>query len=148
VKNLKAISEAYERIDNHFDEMRERFRNNEELDRIKEEQQLNNQAYFILAWGQLEAEIDSACKHAVDAGQSQEEWKVRRAWDLINPDNLSRLGFRGRLKLVLDKNGEEYGEVVKWYMLRNQIAHGQISSEGIDVPKIIRDFNRIRKLLE
>jgi len=47
VKNLKAISEAYERIDNHFDEMRERFRNNEELDRIKEEQQLNNQAYFF-----------------------------------------------------------------------------------------------------
>lgn len=52
--------------------MRERFRNSEEQDRIEEEQRLNNQAYFILAWGQLETEIDGACKHAVDTGQALE----------------------------------------------------------------------------
>ena len=80
VKNLKTISAVYERIDDHFEEMRERFPNSDELVRIEEEQRLNNQAYFVMAWGQLEAEVDSACKHAVDAGQSQEKWKARRAW--------------------------------------------------------------------
>ncbi|MCY4148234.1 MAG: hypothetical protein OXF73_02570 [Gammaproteobacteria bacterium] len=43
---------------------------------------------------------------------------------------------------------EEHGEVVKWHRLRNRIAHGQLPSEGINVSKIIKDFNRIEELLE
>ncbi len=148
MKDLKAISAAYERVDNHFEELQESFHDTEVQGRIKEEQRLNDQAYFILVWGQLETEIDGACKHAIDAGQSLDEWKARRAWDLIDSNNLSRLGFRERLKLVLDKNGKEYGEILKWHKLRNQIAHGQISSEGINVPQIIKDFNGIQELLE
>ena len=55
VKNLKTISAAYERIDDHVEEVRrERFPNSEELVRIEAEQRLNNQAYFILARGPAE----------------------------------------------------------------------------------------------
>ena len=49
--------------------------NDAERDRVEREQRINDQAYFVLAWGQLEAEVDDACEDAIRQGQSHDEWK-------------------------------------------------------------------------
>ena len=98
------------------------------------------------AWGQLEAEIGDACREAIRSGQSQEEWRDRRAWSLFDSDN-PRLGFRNRLTLVLDRGSDEWKRTVELYEVRNQIAHGELRSEGIDVSTVIEDFHRIQSSL-
>ena len=98
------------------------------------------------AWGQLEAEIGDVCREAIRSGQSQEEWRDRRAWSLFDSDN-PRLGFRNRLTLVLDRSSDEWKRTVELYEVRNQIAHGELRSEGIDVSTVIEDFHRIQSSL-
>ena len=51
------------------------------------QQRLNEQACFVLAWGQLEAEIGEACRDAIRLGQSHDEWRHRRAWSLYDSEN-------------------------------------------------------------
>jgi hypothetical protein len=71
--------------------------------RIEQKQTLNDQAYFILCWGQLEAAIDDTCRDAIRRGRRNPNWTIRRAWALYNPDDkrLSGLSFEDRAALVL-----------------------------------------------
>ena len=57
--------------------------------RIETKQRVNDQAYFVLCWGQLEAEIDQACREAIRRHRNDTSWSVRRAWDLWNGPPLS-----------------------------------------------------------
>jgi hypothetical protein len=77
----------------------------EELMGIEAKQRINDQAYFVLCWGQLEAAIDDICRTAIRNRQSSGNWAVRRAWDLYNPNEsrLSGLRFEDRTALVLDR---------------------------------------------
>ena len=45
----------------------------DERDRVARQQKLNEQACFVLAWGQLEADIDDACRDAIRLGKSHED---------------------------------------------------------------------------
>ena len=110
------------------------------------QQRLNEQAYFVLAWGQLEAKISDACRDAIRLGQSHQEWRQRRSWSLYDSEN-PRLSFRNRLTLVLDRSSDEWKRTVELYEVRNQIAHGDLRSEGIDIPTVIEDFFRIQSSL-
>ena len=67
-------------------------------------------------------------------------------WSLYDPENL-RLSFRNRLMLVLDRTSDEWRRTMELYDVRNQIAHGDLRSEGIDVPTVIEDFYRIQSSL-
>ena len=58
-----------------------------------------------------------------------------------------RLSFRNRLTLVLDRSSDEWKRTMELYEVRNQIAHGDLRSEGIDVPTVIEDFFRIQSSL-
>lgn len=75
-------------------------------------------------------------------GQSHGEWQHRRAWSLYDSKNL-RLSFKSRLTLVLDKDGKEWGKIMDHYKVRNQIAHGELRSQRIDVSTVIKEFNYI-----
>lgn len=126
VSNLQAISALYEKIDNHFDDLGDSFAEAGDIirrDRVEKEQRINDQAYFVMAWGQLEADVDDAC---------QEDWRRQRPWSLYDPGN-PRLGFRNRLRLVLREDSEEWQWAVDYYRVRNQIAHGTLHSERIDL---------------
>ena len=52
-----------------------------------------------------------------------------------------------RLTLVLDRSSDEWKRTVELYEVRNQIAHGELRSEGIDVSTVIEDFSRIQSSL-
>ena len=70
------------------------------VNRIELKKRINDQAYFVLCWGQLETVIDEACRTAIRKRQSTGNWAIRRAWDLYNPDDDRGLRFEDRTALV------------------------------------------------
>ena len=152
MSDLQAIAASYERIDRLLGDLRDSCETTggaDGRDRIARERELNDQAWFVLAWGQLETDIDDACREAIRHGRLHEDWRYRRAWSLYNPDDrrLSGLSFENRLTLVLEKNSGEWKRAMQLYNVRNQIAHGTLLSERIDVSSEIQDFFRIRSSL-
>ena len=150
VSDLQAIAAAYERVDLHLRSLRHTG-DGDELggDSTDRERGINDQAYFVLAWGQLEADIEEACRDAIRYGRSHEDWRHRRAWSLYNPDDrrLSGLSFENRLTLVLDKGSDDWKRTMELYNVRNQIAHGALLSARIDMVRVMGDFFRIRSSL-
>lgn len=120
--------------------------------KIIDQQVINDQAYFILCWGQLEAEIDGKCRDAVRRRRNHGDWQIRRAWDLYNPDEprFSGLSFENRARLVLDGQagrGSAYALTMKRYASRNQIAHGTLRATRIDVGAFVQDCFAIQSAL-
>ena len=152
MSDLRAIAAVYEQVDLHLQSLRDtedRAGEDPAPEPVDEEQRINDQAYFVLAWGQLEADIEEACREAIREGQSHEDWRHRRAWSLYNPDDrrLSGLSFENRLTLVIEKGSEDWKRTMELYNVRNQIAHGALLSGGIDMASVIRDFFRIQSSL-
>lgn len=107
-------------------------------------QVLNDQAYFLLCWGQLETEIDARCRDAVRRRRDDPLWPVRRGWDLYNPEDprFSGLAFEDRARLVLDAQagrGGPFALALKHYGVRNQIAHGRLLATRISVGAFVQD---------
>ena len=149
MRDLEAIAASFLQVDNSLEDLRDRHHaagEAEERDRVARQQRLNEQAYFVLAWGQLEAEVGGACRNAIRLGKSHEDWRQRRAWSLYDSEN-PRLSFRNRLMLVLDQTSDEWRRTMELYDVRSQIAHGDLLSEGIDVSTVIEDFYRIQSSL-
>ena len=149
MRDLEAIAATFLQVDKSLEGLRDRHNaagESEERDRVARQQLLNEQAYFVLAWGQLEAEVGEACRDAIRLGQSHEDWWKRRAWSLYDSDN-PRLSFRNRLMLVLDRTSDEWRRTMELYEVRNQVSHGDLLSEGIDVPTVIEEFYRIQSSL-
>ena len=149
MNDLPAIAALYDQVDNYFDDLRDRCDaagDDAERDRVEREQRINDQAYFVLAWGQLEAEVDEVCGDAIRQGQSLDDWRYSRSWSLYDPDN-PRLSFRNRLRLVLDESTDEWKRTIDHYKVRNDIAHGTLLSQRIDVSSVIQDFFRIQASL-
>ena len=114
------------------------------LTKIRAAQILNDQAYFLLGWGQLEVEIDQRCRAAIRLRRHDPDWRVRRAWELYNPDEprLSGLTFDNRVRLVLDQRegrGSPFSRTMSHYEVRNRIAHGQLRSSRVDVSAFVQD---------
>ena len=152
MSDLQSIVASYERIDRFLGNLRDSHAaagEEDERDHVARERELNDQAWFVLAWGQLEADIHEACREAIRHGQSHDEWRHRRAWSLYNPDDrrLSGLSFENRLTLVLARGSDEWRRTMQFYNVRNQIAHGTLLSERIDVSGEIQVFFRIRSAL-
>ncbi len=152
MSDLPAIAAAYEKIDLHFQRLRhtENRTGDEPVPGpVDRDQRINDQAYFVLAWGQLEADIEEACREAIRDGQSHDDWRHRRAWSLYNPDDrrLSGLSFENRLTLVLEKGSDDWKRTMELYNVRNQIAHGALLSARIDMARVIEDFFRIQSSL-
>ena len=152
MSDLQAIATVYEQIDLHLQSQRDvadRAGEDPAPDAVDDEQRINDQAYFVLAWGQLEAEIEDACREAIREGQSHEDWRHRRAWSLYNPEErrLSGLSFENRLTLVVEKGSDDWKRTMQLYNVRNQIAHGDLLSGRIDMERVIQDFFRIQSSL-
>ena len=147
--DLEAIAVLFQQVDSSLERLREQHDAAGEADEregVARRQTLNEQAYFVLAWGQLEAEIDDACRDAIRLGKSHVDWRQRRAWSVYDEDN-PRLSFRNRLTLVLDRSSDAWQKTLELYQLRNQIAHGDLRHVGINLPAVIEEFHHIRSSL-
>ena len=84
-------------------------------------------------------------------GRNQRHWRQRRSWSLYNPQDrrLSGLRFEERAALVLDPDaeGREYSLVMQHYNIRNQIAHGTLLPQRIDVTAVVEQFFVIQAAL-
>ena len=45
---------------------------------------------------------------------------------------------------VLDRDEKDWKSAIRYYNLRNQIAHGQLQARRIEVPKVVADFYLIQ----
>ena len=113
-------------------------------------QKLNDHAYFLLCWGRLEAHLDEACRDAIRKRWKNPDWTKRRGWDLYNPEDkrISGLKFDERISLVLDRQIAEWGMTMKWYSLRNFIAHGGSHDERIDLAFAVNEFHQIQSCVD
>lgn len=53
--------------------------------------------------------------------------------------------------LVLDQSagaGSPWAKVMRYYALRNQIAHGELQAQRIDVDEVVKDFFQIQAALQ
>lgn len=148
MKELGAIETTYTTIaanlDRELDGAREAA-NAQKIEWLEKQRQINDSAYFILVWGQLEAKINEACEAAIRTMLASNDWKQRRAWDAYNPDDL-RIRFEDRAALVLDRTngaGTGYRKTMNFYGERNRVAHGKSLATGIDVPFVISEIYQI-----
>ena len=151
MKELARLNALYSRIDDLLGASRLSVPG-AEAERIRVDQAFNDQAYFVLCWGQLEQAIDDKCRQAIRHRRSHADWQVRRGWDIYNPDDprLSGLPFESRAALVLDRaegRGKPYALTMRHYEARNRIAHGRLDSARIDLASVIRDFFLIQAAL-
>ncbi len=150
MKDLPAIAASYTEVESFLDGLGDTA-SRTPTDAIEQKLRINDQAYFILAWGQLESAIDDACRPAIDRGQSQRDWRQRRSWSLYNPEDrrLSGLRFEDRAALVLDPDaeGREFSLTMQHYNIRNQIAHGTLLSKRINVTAVVQQFFIIQAAL-
>ena len=72
MSDLEAVAAAHELTDNLLEWREDR-------ERIADERRINEQAYFVLAWRQLEADIDEACKGVIGEGRRNADWRHRCA---------------------------------------------------------------------
>ena len=155
MKSLQQIGALYEEIDADFDaELDDAVASRDEaaVQRIEQKQLLNDQAYFVLCWGQLETEIDDACRAAIRKRKASKGWEKRRGFDFYNPDDnrLSGLPFDRRVAIVLDRDGgpgSPFAKVMSYYETRNKIAHGKLEAKRIDVSAVVADFYVIQGAL-
>ena len=150
MKDLPAIAALYTDVDNFLESLREPAQPGSS-NAVEQKLRLNDQAYFVLAWGQLESAIDDACRRAIRRGRGQRDWRRRRSWSIYDPDDrrLSGLRFEARAALVLDQDAEggEYRLAMQHYNVRNQIAHGTLLSERIDITAVVEQFFVIQAAL-
>ena len=148
MKELPLIEATYIKLANLLDAEFESARTQSDMSattRIQRQQLVNDSAYFVLAWGQLEAKINDECAKAIARRKSSPSWDIRRAWDAHNENDL-RLRFEDRLALLLDRTNvvsDAYRRTVKLYGQRNLVAHGKSLATGIDVPTIIGELYQI-----
>jgi hypothetical protein len=156
VKELAAIVAAYSRVDGSLEQERVAAVLDDDLARARQLvdiQRINDQAYFVLCWGQLEIEVNARCRATIRHRKNSRQRHIRRAWDLYSPDDprLSGLSFENRAALVLDRQagrGSPWARLLSHYGTRNQIAHGALQAQGIDIPAIAADFYTIQSALE
>jgi hypothetical protein len=156
VKDLQAIVALYNELDGGLDQQLSSARSRgdrSQMERIERKRRLNDQAFFVLAWGQLETAITEACRNVIRAGRSHADWRVRRIWELYDPDDrrLSGLRFEDSASLVLDRStgkGGPFAMTVEHYAIRNQIAHGAFRPDRIDLSSVAQDFYAIEAALQ
>ena len=116
------------------------------LEKLLQKQIINEQAYFLLCWGQLESEINDACEALIARRRSNPNWELRRGFDFYDPDD-TRLRFERRVAMVLDRGagrGGPHAKVLSYYRIRNGIAHGALASVLVDLRKMIPEFYLIQ----
>ena len=144
MKQLPEIEAAYTRVADQFDswiDEAQRDGNSSAVEGLERKQRINDAAYLLLVWGQLEIRVNELCTSAIGRRLSDAKWETRRAWDAYNPDNL-RFKFEDRLALVLDRSNsvnDSYRSAIRLYQQRNLIAHGKSLASGVDVSQIIAE---------
>lgn len=156
MRDLAAIAAAYGEVDAYLSDQRRTANQagNAILARqIDDKKLINDQAYFVLCWGQFETAVDEACREAIRRRFKNPDWTRRRGWDLYNPNDkrLSGLSFEDRVALVIDREasaGIAWARIMSFYALRNSVAHGKLTNTPIDIPQVVQELYQLQGQLQ
>ena len=147
MRELPAVRAAFDEVDEHLEKQRSVAIANGDatrVDKIDAYKQINDQAYFVLCFGQIEQALNRACSKAIRDGQNAPRWEDRRTWSLYNPSDprLSGLRLEDRAALVLDRDDPKrhFSKLMTHYEARNIIAHGKLLATAIDIDAMVDDL--------
>jgi hypothetical protein len=107
----------------------------------------NSQAYFALMFAQFEDVVNTFAEGLIRKRRSSTSWGHRRAWEIIDVKDVSRVPFMNRVALLCDKSGSDYKSVNDYYKLRCKIDHGD-TVPSIDVSRVRDDLLAIAKRMK
>lgn len=150
MRHLPELQGAFDAVDAWIDQQLEAAPDQAAATTWHRRKLINQEAYFVLAWGQFEIEIDEACREFIRRRQRNPNWEQRRALDIYNPDDprLAGLNLEERVAFVVDKTSDDRREIVKYYQLRNLVAHGKSFATGIDFDQVVADLFSIHSRLQ
>lgn len=151
MKDLGRIEALYEKVDAVLERNRQSAAPSERA-KVEAEQVLNDQAYFLPGWGQLGIGVDRVCRDAIRRRRADADRRVRRGWNLCDPDHkrLSGLAFESRVALVRDRRGGRGSPFARAMMhdeARNTIAHGKLRLTRIDMASVLQDVYVVQAAL-
>ena len=107
---------------------------------------INDQAYFVILFAQLEEKIDASSESLVTKRAQGAGWSSRRPWDTFDP---TRMSFKGRVSLLVDKRSTEYAKIMKYYIIRCDLAHGIVyANMPIVIVTVAADFQALAAKLK
>lgn len=146
MKDFTGIYKAYYDSNDFFARKERLARTRNSTDLWARKKQINDYAYFVLLFAQLEDYINEQCTKLINKKLTLGSWKNRRLWDEITVD---RMHFMRRVALLTEKGHTLYNKADKYYRLRCEIAHGD-SSPGklIHIPTVITDLKNLKTNLK
>ena len=146
MNDLRTIAALYEQVDNHFDDLRDgstKPARKPGVTGVEREQRINDQAYFVLAWGHLEADVDDACENAIAWGRVARRVASPASVQPVRSGKTPPEFQEPSAPCPGLRPATEWRRTVEHYSVRNDIAHGTLLSQRIDVSSVIEDFYRI-----
>jgi len=146
MKDFKAIHEAYLAIDNCLAVLESRESAAKGRRRLQRMREINDQAYFVMLFAQLEERIKDQCERLIARKKGLAKWTSRRLWDAVDVDKLS---FKQLLALLAEKGGADFNKVSNYYLDRCKIAHGEVlSSWSVSIPSVVVEFQALAARLK
>ena len=87
--------------------------------------QLNEQAYFVVLFAQLEQHVGDECRKLIDRKRASSDWEKRRAWEVVDRNQIPLMQ---KVALLTRSGGTDYNSIHAMYATRNAIAHGHSAS--------------------
>jgi len=147
------IKNQYQEIDGYYAKKEftcrsRNYHNKEEEYRKKRE--LNDHAFFLFLFTRLEDIIREKSSELISKKQTAlTNWKRNRVWGILPRDKESKeINFKNRLALLVDKNTHNYRDIMRYYDLRNKIAHGGNFTVPVAIPTVINDMKRFLSILK
>ncbi|MBE7558310.1 hypothetical protein HS125_04955 [bacterium] len=110
---------------------------------------LNDQAYFVMLFAQLEDRITGKCRALIKRKSATGKWGSRRSWQILDAHDVERMPFTRRVALLLEKGTADYTEVCGFYRDRCAIAHGQLGKVSpINLPHVARKIQYLASKLQ
>lgn len=125
MKNLPRLKAAYERLDDLIQqEIATAVQDGDEAGETKlaETKELLDYAFYVLCFGQFEREVNAVFEAAYQSRATNPDWTKRRGWDLDGYQDATRVPFKDRVALVIDRRKPAYGKILSDYAKRNHVG--------------------------
>ena len=139
VRFLKSYTQADSSLQQKWAGAKSR-KSRDEWERLCE---LNDHAYFMVMFAQIEDLINTKFKKAVERSR-QGRSKFGRGMALsVELDNLERVSFLNRVACLIDKGGATYRDIKELKGKRDDIAHGDTNVTGIVIATMAQKIKQL-----
>jgi hypothetical protein len=146
MKRIIKMRRIFEEVDAFLGEMEFNARTAGRKVFWRDRRAINEQAYFVIIFAQLEDYINTQCRRLVASKRSQTSWKRKRLWDKISVPRIDRVPFMDRVALLTKRGDADYNIVKALYDARCALAHG--GTYSVNVMFQAEDMHNVAKRLK